>query len=60
MADKHEALEKSEEVVQKEENVDDKLLRLAEKFADMATKKIEQKQNDARTIDVADADVKES
>jgi hypothetical protein len=60
MADKHEALEKAEDVVQKEENVDDKLLRLAERFADMATKKIEQKQNDARTIDVVDADVKES
>jgi hypothetical protein len=53
-ADKHEALEKADQVVVKEENVDDKLLRLAEKFADMATKKIEQKQNDARTIDIQD------
>ena len=54
MADKHEALERAEEVVTQEENVDDQLLRLAEKFADMATKKIEQKQNDARTIDIED------
>jgi hypothetical protein len=58
MADKHEALEKAEDVVQKEENVDDKLLRLAEKFADMATKKIEQKQNDLRTVDAEDVDAK--
>ena len=47
-------LEKSEVVVQTEEHVEDKLLKLAEKFADMATKKIEQNNNDRRTIDVED------
>ena len=47
-------LEKSEVVVQTEEHVEDKLLKLAEKFADMATKKIEQNNNDRRTIDVQD------
>ena len=44
-------LEKSEVVVQTEEHVEDKLLKLAEKFADMATKKIEQNNNDRRTVD---------
>ena len=58
MADKHEALEKAEAPQQTEEHVEDKLLKLAEKFADMATKKIEQKQNDARTIDVEDTEIK--
>ena len=33
------------------ENIENKLLSLAEKFAEMATKKIQQKQDDARTID---------
>jgi hypothetical protein len=47
-------LEKSEVVVQTEEHVEDKLLKLAEKFADMATKKIEQNNNDRRTIDAED------
>ena len=60
MADKHEALEKAEAPQQTEEHVDDKLLKLAERFADMATKKIEQKQNDARTIDVQDVESKET
>jgi hypothetical protein len=31
--------------------VENKLLTLAEKFAEMATKKIQQRQDDARTID---------
>jgi hypothetical protein len=61
MADKHEALEKSEEVVQKEENVDDKLLRLAEKFATMATLSVQNKIDTQRTVEnVADiTDVQE-
>lgn len=49
-------LEKSEVVVQTEEHVEDKLLKLAEKFADMATKKIEQNNNDRRTVDVDDVE----
>jgi hypothetical protein len=49
-------LEKSEVVVQTEEHVEDKLLKLAEKFADMATKKIEQNNNDRRTVDVTDVE----
>jgi len=54
MADKQTALEKAEVVVQTEEHVEDKLLKLAEKFADMATKKIEQNTNAARTVDAED------
>lgn len=37
-----------------ESNVESKLLKLAEKFADMATKKIGQKQLESQTIDVED------
>ena len=61
MADKHEALEKAEDVVQKEENVDDKLLRLAEKFATMATLSVQNKIDTQRTVEnVADiTDVQE-
>jgi len=47
-------LEKSDVVVQTEEHVEDKLLALAAKFADMATKKIEQNNNAARTVDAED------
>jgi hypothetical protein len=57
MQDRREILEKSEVVVQTEEHVEDKLLKLAEKFADMATKKIEQNNNAARTIDADVTDV---
>ena len=61
MADKHEALEKAEDVVQKEENVDDKLLRLADKFATMATLSVQNKIDTQRTVEnVADiTDVQE-
>lgn len=54
MADKHEQLERSERPEQTEDHIEDKLLKLAEKFADMATKKIEQNNNTSRTIDVED------
>ena len=54
MVDKAEQLERGEKVEQTEEHVEDKLLKLAEKFADMATKKIEQNNNAARTVDVED------
>lgn len=50
-------LEKSEKVEQTEEHVEDKLLKLAEKFADMATKKIEQNTNAARTVDADIEDI---
>ena len=55
LSDKQEALEKADKPVQTEEHVEDKLLKLAEKFADMATKKIEQNNNDRRTVEVEDA-----
>ena len=50
-------IEKTDVVVQTEEHVEDKLLKLAEKFADMATKKIEQNNNDRRTVDAETVDV---
>ena len=55
MVDKAEQLEKGERPEQTEEHVEDKLLKLAEKFADMATKKIEQNNNASRTIEIEDA-----
>jgi len=58
MQNRREILDKSEVVVQTEEHVEDKLLKLAEKFADMATKKIEQNNNAARTIDAEDVESK--
>ena len=51
LQNRQDILEKTDVVVQTEEHVEDKLLKLAEKFADMATKKIEQNNNDRRTID---------
>ena len=54
MSNKQESLEKAETVAVAEEHVEDKLLALAAKFADMATKKIEQNNNAARTIDAED------
>lgn len=54
MADKQEQIERSDKPEQTEEHVEDKLLKLAEKFADMATKKIEQNNNAARTVDAED------
>lgn len=58
---RQEMLEKvSVEETQQDTSVEDKLLKLAEKFADMATKKIDQKVSEHRTIDVSDAIVKET
>ena len=57
MQNQRDLLEKSEKVVQTEEHVEDKLLKLAEKFADMATKKIEQNQDRQRTVDAEDVDM---
>jgi transposase len=56
MQNQRDILEKSEKVEQTEEHVEDKLLKLAEKFADMATKKIEQNQDRQRTVDVEDVE----
>lgn len=47
-------LEQSVSEVQKDEDTDSRLLRLAEKFADMAVQKIAQKQDDSRTVDITD------
>jgi len=59
LQDRQELMEK----VEKPENTDDaiegRLLKLAEKFADMATKRIEQKVDEHRTVDAEDIDVKE-
>lgn len=58
MQNQRDIIEKSEKVEQTEEHVEDKLLKLAEKFADMATKKIEQQNNISRTVDVEDVEIK--
>ena len=44
--------------VTQEDDVQSKLLKLAEQFAEMATKKIEQKVDEHRTVDVEDIEVK--
>jgi hypothetical protein len=41
-----------------DEGVQSRLLKLAEQFAEMATKKIEQQVDEHRTIDVEDIEVK--
>lgn len=55
MQNQRDLLEKSEKIEQTEEHVEDKLLKLAEKFADMATKKIQQNHDEQRTVEVEDA-----
>ena len=57
LQNRQDILEKTDVVVQTEEHVEDKLLKLAEKFADMATKKIEQNNNDRRTVDSEVTDI---
>lgn len=56
MQDRMDIMEKGEKVEQTDEHVEDKLLKLAEKFADMATKKIEQAQDRQRTVDAQDVE----
>ncbi len=56
---RQEVLDKLDGEVATEENQEAKLLKLAEKFAEMATKKIDQIASEHRTIDVEDAVVKE-
>lgn len=48
------------ETTAQDTTTEDKLLKLAEKFAELATKKIDQKVAEHNTIDVSDAVVKES
>ena len=57
LQNRQDILEKTAVVEQTEEHVEDKLLKLAEKFADMATKKIEQNNNAARTVDADVTDI---
>lgn len=57
-ADVIEAADKPKDTAS-ESSMEDKLLRLASKFAEMATKKIEQKQLDERTVDAEDIEPKQ-
>lgn len=57
-ADVIEAADKPKDTAS-EASMEDKLLRLASKFAEMATKKIEQKQLDERTVDAEDVEPKQ-
>jgi transposase-like protein len=63
LQERQEQLEKLDRPEITEDGVESKLLNLANKFAEMATKKIEQQNNDRRTVtlqDVEDAQIKES
>lgn len=61
LQDRQELLEKaaSADILTKDESIENKLMSLAEKFAELATKKIDQKVNEHRTVDVTDAEFKE-
>lgn len=59
MQQRQEVLEKLDKPEQTEDGVENKLLKLAEKFADMATKKIEQKQLDNRIVDAEEVSFRE-
>ena len=54
LMERQELMEKTEKPELTDEGIDDKLLKLANKFADMATKRIEQKELEHRTVDVED------
>lgn len=56
MQNQREMLEKGEKVEQTEEHVEDKLLKLAEKFATMATLSVQNKIDTQRTVDVQDVE----
>lgn len=56
---RQEILEKADVAEVHEEAIENKLLTLANKFAEMATKKIEQKRLDENTIEAEDVQVKE-
>jgi len=57
LQDRQDLLEKTEKPEITEDKIESRLLQLAEKFADMATKKIEQTNNTRRTVDVDDAEI---
>ena len=61
MQERQEMLDKA--LVEKEDTsdsgIESRLLKLAEQFAEMASKKIQQKVDDSRTIEVEDVEVKE-
>lgn len=61
MQERQEMLDKA--LVEKEDTsdsgIESRLLKLAEQFAEMASKKIQQKVDDSRTIEAVDVDVKE-
>lgn len=56
LQDRQDLLEKTEKPEITEDKIESRLLQLAEKFADMATKKIEQVSDRKRTVDVEDAE----
>jgi len=56
LQDRQELIEKADKPETTDDGIESRLLKLAEKFADMATKRIEQKVDEHRTIDVVDAD----
>jgi transposase-like protein len=63
LQERQEVLEKAEKPETTEDGIELKLLSLANKFAEMATKKIEQQNNSRRTVeaeDIEDAKIKES
>lgn len=51
LQDRQEILEKSEKPVITDDHIEDKLLKLAAKFAEMATKSIQDKKDEQRTVD---------
>lgn len=57
LQDRQDLIEKSQKPEITDEKIESRLLQLAEKFADMASQRIEQKQDIARTVDVEDATV---
>lgn len=57
LQDRQELMEKTEKPETSDEGIETRLLKLAEKFADMATMKIEQQALEKRTIVVEDAKV---
>lgn len=59
LQDRQDLLEKTEKPEITEDKIESRLLQLAEKFADMATKKIEQTHDKQRTVDVSDAEYTE-
>ena len=57
LQDRQDLLEKTEKPEITEDKIESRLLQLANTFAEMATKKIEQVNNSRRTVDVEDAEI---